>query len=126
MGKKIKIAGIATKAQGIKWFMLDNLRYAANNGFDVHVLCEQTDIFTYENMVGISFLPQKMSRGMCRLLKLLGVCGCYIKFSEKNVMILCNTLLRMRLSMDLLQVGLHVYLLESIVSGEFPIQTIRV
>lgn len=63
MGKKIKIAGIATKAQGIKWFMLDNLRYAANNGFDVHVLCEQTDIFTYENMVGISFLPQKMSRG---------------------------------------------------------------
>lgn len=63
MGKKIKIAGIATKAQGIKWFMLDNLRYAAKNGFDVHVLCEQTDIFTYENMAGITFLPQKMSRG---------------------------------------------------------------
>ena len=63
MGKKIKIAGIATKAQGIKWFMLDNLRYAAKNGFDVHVLCEQTDIFTYENMEGITFLPQKMSRG---------------------------------------------------------------
>lgn len=63
MEKKIKIAGVATKAQGIKWFMLDNLRYAAKNGFDSYIICEQSDMFDSENLTGITYLPQKMSRG---------------------------------------------------------------
>lgn len=63
MEKKIKIAGVATKAQGIKWFMLDNLRYAAKNGFESYIICELSDMFDGENLAGITYLPQKMSRG---------------------------------------------------------------
>lgn len=63
MGNKIKIAGIATKAQGIKWFMLDNLRYAAKNGFDPYIICEPSDIFENENCEGVTYIPQKMGRG---------------------------------------------------------------
>ena len=63
MEKKIKIAGVATKAQGIKWFMLDNLRYAAKNGFESYIICELSDMFDGESLAGITYLPQKMSRG---------------------------------------------------------------
>lgn len=63
MEKRIKIAGIATKALGIKWFMLDNLRYAARNGFDPYIICEPSDIFENENLDEITYVPKKMGRG---------------------------------------------------------------
>ena len=63
MEQKIKIAGIATRGQGIKWFMLDNLRYAAQNGFEADVICEPTDMFKEEDMSLINYIPVPMQRG---------------------------------------------------------------
>lgn len=63
MEKKYKIAGVATRAQGIKWFMLDNLRYASENGFDASVICEPTDMFKEEDMSGIKYISVPMQRG---------------------------------------------------------------
>lgn len=63
MEQKIKIAGIATRGQGIKWFMLDNLRYAAQNGFEADVICEPTDMFKEEDMSLINYIPVPIQRG---------------------------------------------------------------
>ena len=71
MEKKIKIAGIATKAEGIKWFMLDNLRFAANNGFEPYIICEPSAIFDGEDLAGITYQPIPMQRGNVSLMEVL-------------------------------------------------------
>lgn len=63
MEKKIKIAGVATRAQGIKWFMLDNLRYVTQHGFEADIICEPTELFKEEDMSCIKHIPVPMKRG---------------------------------------------------------------
>lgn len=58
-----KICGVATKAFGVKWFMLDNLKYAREHGFEPYIVCEKTDIFSEEELKGIKYIPLDMQRG---------------------------------------------------------------
>lgn len=60
---KIKICGVTTKAFGIKWFMLDNLLYAGQHGFIPYIICEQTSIFTEDELHNMKYIPLEMKRG---------------------------------------------------------------
>lgn len=62
--KKYRFCGIITKAFGVKAFMLDNLRYASENGpFDSYFICERTNEFTESELKSLSYLPIDISRG---------------------------------------------------------------
>ena len=84
MEQKIKIAGIATRGQGIKWFMLDNLRYAAQNGFEADVICEPTDMFKEEDMSLINYIPVPMQRGNVSPMKVLKCTWRLYRIFRKN------------------------------------------
>ncbi len=59
-----RICGIITKAFGVKAFMLDNLRYAAENGpFKSFFICERTDEFTENELRSLTYMPIDINRG---------------------------------------------------------------
>lgn len=81
---KIKICGITTRWQTIKWFMLDNLRYAGDNGFDPYIICEPTDVFDNEDMGNIKYIPIPMNRGNVSPIEVLKVTFALYKQFKKE------------------------------------------
>lgn len=62
--RRPKICGIITKAFGIKAFMQENLRYAAQKeAFDSFFICERTDEFSPEDLRSLTYIPVDMQRG---------------------------------------------------------------
>lgn len=60
--KKYKICGIVTKAFAIRAFMLDNLKYVHNNGFESSFICEPEN-FSKEELGTLRYHPITMRRG---------------------------------------------------------------
>lgn len=60
--RKYKICGIVTKAFAIRAFMLDNLKYVHEKGFDSSFVCEP-DNFSEKELGGLKYHPIVMGRG---------------------------------------------------------------
>ena len=63
MEKRYKICGIATKALGIKWFMLENLKYVGNHGFESYIVCEHDSMFEDGSIGNVKYIPIDLKRG---------------------------------------------------------------
>ena len=63
MNKKYKICAVATKGVTIKWFMLENLKHLADNGFEVHIVCNEYDALSNVDLGDLKLIPSDMQWG---------------------------------------------------------------
>lgn len=61
--REYKICGIATKVLGIKWFMLDNLRFVGKHGFKPCIICSPEKELKELDLRGIEYIPLDIKRG---------------------------------------------------------------
>ena len=63
MKKTIKICSLATLPGTVKSFMLGNLNYMADNGYDCFCVCNTTDEFTPEVLGKVKYIPLDIKWG---------------------------------------------------------------
>lgn len=81
--RKYKICGIVTKAFAIRAFMLDNLKYVHNNGFESSFVCEPED-FSKEELDNIKYHPITMKRGYVSPFEIIRVIYQLMKLFKKE------------------------------------------
>jgi len=59
----MKICGITTKAITIKAFMLDNLKYVSEHGWEAYVISQPSDVYSRELLGRVSFIPINIKWG---------------------------------------------------------------
>ena len=62
--KKIKICALSTISKTMDWFIVDNMRNLAKNGYDVTLVCNMDEGFEKRNSGYAKCIDLKMSRGV--------------------------------------------------------------
>ncbi len=59
----MKICGITTKAGTIKAFMLENLKYVTDHGWQAYTICQPNDVLTEEILGKVRYIPVNIKWG---------------------------------------------------------------
>ena len=65
MSKKIKICALTTISKTMDWFVVDNMRNLANNGYEVTLICNMEQGFRERNADYATCINIPMKRGVC-------------------------------------------------------------